>query len=282
MMKQTKTNSISLYLNKIGNYPVLTSDEERMLAKKMANGCTSAKNKFINSNLRLVVSISKQYTTSEIELLDLVQEGNIGLLKAVEMFDYTKKCKFSTYATYWIKQAISRAISNKYTQIRIPENVQELINKYKSFQDVFYIQNMRKPQEAEIATDMKISIADVKEIESFIYNSVSLNTPILSESDSDAELGDFVECSELTPEEKMMLNSKTEALDLLISSSNLTDLEEKVIRTRFDLKNNQFNSEKHVAKTLKITQKRVFTIEAKALRKIKINAERKYPKEYFS
>lgn len=274
----SSTSAISLYLKEIGQYPVLTPVEEQKLAKKIANSDNLAKEKFINSNLRLVVSIAKKYITDKLDFLDLIQEGNLGLLKAVEMFDYSKRYKFSTYATWWIKQAILRAIANKGNSIRVPVHIQELINKYQSLQSNFYKGNMRYATDYEISIEMKISINEIKEVKSFIYSTVSLHTPISFEND--AELGDFIKDGNLTPEE-MIINSKKEALNVLISNSNLTEMEESVIRLRFDFVHDEFNTLKNVSKKLGITQERVRIIESKAMKKLRITAKRKYKKEFF-
>lgn len=274
----SSTSAISLYLKEIGQYPVLTPVEEQKLAKKIANGDNLAKEKFINSNLRLVVSIAKKYITDKLDFLDLIQEGNLGLLKAVEMFNYSKGYKFSTYATWWIKQAILRAIANKGNSIRVPIHIQALINKYQSLQSNFYKDNMRYATDYEISIEMKISINEIKEVKSFIYSTVSLHTPISFEND--AELGDFIKDGNLTPEE-MIINSKKEALDVLISNSNLTEMEESVIRLRFDFVHDEFNTLKNVSKKLGITQERVRIIESKAMKKLRITAKMKYKKEFF-
>lgn len=274
----SSTSAISLYLKEIGQYPVLTPVEEQKLAKKIANGDNLAKEKFINSNLRLVVSIAKKYITDKLDFLDLIQEGNLGLLKAVEMFNYSKGYKFCTYATWWIKQAILRAIANKGNSIRVPIHIQALINKYQSLQSNFYKDNMRYATDYEISIEMKISINEIKEVKSFIYSTVSLHTPISFEND--AELGDFIKDGNLTPEE-MIINSKKEALDVLISNSNLTEMEESVIRLRFDFVHDEFNTLKNVSKKLGITQERVRIIESKAMKKLRITAKMKYKKEFF-
>lgn len=274
----SSTSAISLYLKEIGQYPVLTPVEEQKLAKKIANGDKLAKEKFINSNLRLVVSIAKKYITDKLDFLDLIQEGNLGLLKAVEMFNYSKGYKFSTYATWWIKQAILRAIANKGNSIRVPVHIQALINKYQSLQSNFYKDNMRYATDYEISIEMKISINEIKEVKSFIYSTVSLHTPISFEND--AELGDFIKDGNLTPEE-MIINSKKEVLDVLISNSNLTEMEESVIRLCFDFVHDEFNTLKNVSKKLGITQERVRLIESKAMKKLRITAKMKYKKEFF-
>ncbi len=273
------TSALSLYLREIGKYPVLTPVEEQELAKKIANGDEQARDKFINSNLRLVVSIAKKYRTEKFELLDLIQEGNLGLLKAIEMFDYTKGFKFSTYATWWIREAILKAFANKGESIRIPVHIQELINKYQAIQNNFYKTNRRYATDAEVSNEMQISKYDVKEIKSYIYNTISLNTPISFEDDS--ELGDFIQDVKATPEETLIRESNKELLDILIANSNLKKIEEIVIRLRYDFEHREINSLESVAKKTGKTKKRVRMIEMKALTKLRINAIGKFGKDFF-
>jgi len=269
----------ALYLREIGKYPVLTPSEENELVKKIANGDTQAKELFIQSNLRLVVSIAKRYTTENIELLDLIQEGNLGLMKAVELFDYTKGFKFSTYATWWIKQAILRALS-KNDVIRVPANIRDLINKYQTLQDNFYKENERYATEAEISEMMGKPVDVVKEIQSYIYNTVSLETTISPEGD--AVLGDFIPSTDLTPEEMFVVASKKDVLEILISNSNLEKIEETVIRMFFDFEHHKSNSTETVAKKLRKSKKCVTSIKLKALKKLCLAAKIKFGFEFFS
>ena len=274
------TSAFSLYLREIGKYPLLTPIEEQELAKKIANGDEKAKDKFIKSNLRLVVSIAKKYLTEKFELLDLIQEGNLGLLRAVEMFDYTKGFKFSTYATWWIRQSILRAFANKGESIRIPIHIQELINKYQEIQNNFYKNNRRYATETEVSKEMQISEYEVKEIKSYIYNTISLNTPTTFEDDS--ELGDFIPDVKPTPEETFIREANMELLDILIANSNLKSREETVIRLRYDFKHHEVKPLERVAKELGVTKERVRMIEKKALTKLRLTAIRKFgDKDYF-
>lgn len=268
-----------LYLKEIGQYPILTPEEEKQLAQEIANGNNMAKEKFIKSNLRLVVYTAKKYRISELDFLDLIQEGNIGLLRAVEMFDYTKGVKFSTYATYWIKQAILRFISNQKELIRIPTKLQEVINQYQAIQSNFYKKNMRYATDFEMSKEMKISINEVDEIKSYIYSIVSLNAPVSFESDD--ELGDFIKDTDLTPEEVIIKKCKRESLEILINNSNLKEREMDVIRMRFDFEHNKCNSLKSIAKKLGISQERVRNIEKTALMKLRVTARREYSREFF-
>ena len=268
------TSAVHLYLKEIGNYSVLTQKEEQELAKKMKEGDEDAKEKFIKANLRLVVSIAKKYKSEKMDLLELIQEGNIGLIKAVEMFDHTKGFKFSTYATWWIKQAITRAVTNSRSLIRIPQHVQDLINKYQGFQSDFYQENMRYATNLEVASELKISVDTVLEIQSYTLGEISLDAPISSEDDS--VLGEFIKCTDLTPEEMVINTVKSEALKELISNSNLTEREEFIIRKCFDLENNQVRTLKIIAEELNLSIERVRVIQGKALRKIRCTAGRKY------
>lgn len=273
------TSTIGLYLKEIGKYPILSPTEEIELAEKVANGDEDARNKFINSNLRLVVSIAKKYHTEKFELLDLIQEGNLGLLKAVEKFDYTKGFKFSTYATWWIKQSILSAI-NQGESIRIPINTQILINKYKTIQSDFYKINNRYATDLEISKEMEISKDKVKEIKSHIYSTVSLNVPISNEEDT--ELGDFIQdIKQPTPEESCIKKARGELLDVLIKNSNLKGREENIIRLRYDLEWHEVKSLESVAKELDINKKRARLIEKKALMKLRFSAIRNFGREFF-
>lgn len=274
-----QTSAISLYLNQIRKYPLLTSDEEKELAKRIANGDEQAREKFINSNLRLVVSIAKKYPTETFDLLDLIQEGNLGLLKAVDMFDYTKGIKFSTYATWWIKRFILIAFANKGKTIRIPVYIQVLINKYKAFQNDFYKINRRYATVKETSKHLEISEFEVKELCSYMYTTASLNSPISFEDET--ELEDFIEDVKPTPEETLIKESKIESLDTLIKNSNLKGKEEDVIRLRYDFKTQQINGLDVVAKKLGITKERARMIEQKALTKLRLTAKKSFGKDSF-
>ena len=271
-------SAISLYLQEISQYPTLTIDEEQELAKRISNGDEVAKDLFVNCNLRLVVSVAKGFQNEKIELLDLIQEGNMGLLKAVEKFDYTRGFKFSTYAVWWIKQAILRYIANNGNMIRIPVQVQSIINKYKSIKKRFYLSYGRAPSDYEISDEMKISVSKVNEIKSYIYNTITLNMLISEEDDS--ELGDFIPNPDLTPEEISIEENRRQFLDILISTSELNEMEEKVIRMRFNIGQNKFSSLENIAKELNLTKERIRWVEARALRKIRIKLRKEFDKFY--
>lgn len=273
------TSVFSLYLKEIAKYPVLTFEEEQELAKQIIDGNEFAKQKFIKSNLRLVVFVAKSFKATTLDFVDLIQEGNLGLLKAVEMFDYTKGFKFSTYAIWWIKRAILKAIYNEDDLIRLPSNIKELVNRYESFQNDFYKNNMRYATDIEVSQKMQISINRVNEIKSVIYSTISLHTPVSCEEES--ELGDFLADTDLTPEEIVINNSKKDACQELISNSHLTSREELVIKMRFDFNNNDFYTLKDIALKLGITPERVRQIECIAMKKIRNTVKRKYHKEFF-
>ena len=278
------TPSISLYLQEISKYSVLTPIEEQELAKKIVNGDKKAKDTFVNSNLRLVVSIEKKYQTEKYELLDLIQEGNLGLLKAVEMFDYTKGIKFSTYATLWIKQYIIRAIANKGNCIRVPICTQELISKYQSIQNNYYQANGTYATDDEIFKIMKNTIGDVsvKEIKSYIFTTISLSAPVSSEDDTCIE--DLLQDTKPTPEEIVIRNSisvfNKKLLDYLMSNANLDEIEKKVIDLRYDFEHNQIRSLEYIGIQLGKNKERVRTIEMKAFSKLRRTAKKKFGTEF--
>ena len=274
----SSTSAISLYLKEIGKYPILSPEEEQELAKKICAGDKLAREKFINSNLRLVVSIAKKiarnYCNIGFEFLDFIQEGNLGLFKAVDMFDYTLGFKFSTYATWWIKKAILRAIANSGSTIRIPVHVQELIKQYNSIQNSFLNEKHRYATDDEVSLKMGISVYKVKEIKSYIYDTISLNTPIGTESD--AELLDFLEDNTSTPEENIIRNSKKELLEALIESAHLSKKEKEVIQLHYNLRNRQSVPLKAIANTIGLSFERTRMVETRALRKIRIAVYRNW------
>ena len=274
MSINTSENAISLYKKEIAKYPVLTQEEELKLAKRIRDGDNQAKEQFIYSNLRLVIHISKSYNNVPIDFWDLIQEGTLGLLKAINMFDYTKGYKFSTYATWWIKQFMQNAIINQVPTIKISSYMKGLITKYQSIQSTFYLNNGRYGTDAEISNIMEISIPQLQEIKSFIYSTVSLDSPI--SSDEDITFDELLKTDEPTPDEVIMYTSNKDILEDLISSSHLTEKEKKVIQTWFDIENDTVNTLRTVGKKLGLSQEGVRLIEKKALQKLQYHALQKY------
>ncbi|WP_287884160.1 RNA polymerase sigma factor RpoD [Agathobacter sp.] len=263
------SDSVRAYLKEIGNYPLLTADEEIELAKAILAGgeeAKSARATLANANLRLVVSVAKRYTNRGLGFLDLIQEGNIGLLKAVDKFDYTMGYKFSTYATWWIKQAISRAIADQARTIRVPVHMVETMNKLKRAQRELTITLNRVPNEQELADEMEVSVDRVRELLKLNQDTISLETPIGEEDDS--KLGDFIEDSDtanpVTEVSNIMLHEKIEEL-----LETLTEREAEVIRLRFGLEDNHARTLEEVGVEFGVTRERIRQIEAKALRKLR-------------
>lgn len=259
-------DSVKMYLKDIGRVPLLSADEELELAQKMSEGDEEAKNQLINANLRLVVSIAKRYVGRGMQFLDLIQEGNLGLMKAVDKFDYTKGFKFSTYATWWIRQAITRSIADQARTIRIPVHMVETINKLTKVSRVLLQQLGREPTQAEIAEAMGISEARVVEIQKIAQDPVSLETPIGEEDDS--HLGDFIEDTSATApieaaEAKMLKEQVEEIL------STLAPREAMVLILRYGLRDNRPRTLEEVGKVFNVTRERIRQIEAKALRRLK-------------
>ena len=259
-------DSVKMYLKDIGRVALLTSDEEKELAQRMAEGDEEAKNRLSEANLRLVVSIAKRYVGRGLQFLDLIQEGNLGLIKAVEKFDYTKGFKFSTYATWWIRQAITRAIADQARTIRIPVHMVETINKQVRVSRNLLQELGREPTPQEIADVMKISVERVLEIQKIAQDPVSLETPIGEEEDS--HLGDFIEdINAVSPsdaaEQRMLRDQLKQVL------STLTAREEKVIMLRYGLEDNRARTLEEVGKEFNVTRERIRQIEAKALRKLR-------------
>lgn len=259
-------DSVKMYLKDIGRVALLSAEEELELAKLMADGDPKAKEKLINANLRLVVSIAKRYVGRGMQFLDLIQEGNLGLMKAVDKFDYTKGFKFSTYATWWIRQAITRSIADQARTIRIPVHMVETINKLVKVSRLLLQQLGREPTPAEIAEAIGISEARVIEIQKIAQDPVSLETPIGEEDDS--HLGDFIEDTSATApieaaEAKMLKEQVEEILN------TLAPREAMVLILRYGLRDNRPRTLEEVGKVFNVTRERIRQIEAKALRRLK-------------
>ena len=272
-----------LYLKEIGKYPLLTTEEEIALAKQIAEGTpeeqAAAKKKLSEANLRLVVSIAKRYVGRGMQFLDLIQEGNLGLIKAAEKFDYTKGYKFSTYATWWVRQAITRAIADQARTIRIPVHMVETINKLIRVNRQLAQELGRDPTPAEIAKEMGISESKVREIIKIAQEPVSLETPIGEEEDS--HLGDFIE-DENAPAPAEVASNAMMREQLQEVLHTLTPREEKVIRLRFGLEDGQAHTLEEVGKEFNVTRERIRQIEAKALRKIRHPGRSKKLRDYYT
>ena len=259
-------DSVKMYLKDIGRVPLLTADEELELAKKMADGDAEAKEKLINANLRLVVSIAKRYVGRGMSFLDLIQEGNLGLMKAVDKFDYTRGFKFSTYATWWIRQAITRSIADQARTIRIPVHMVETINKLIKISRALLQKLGREPTPAEIAEAMGTTEARVIEIQKIAQDPVSLETPIGEEDDS--HLGDFIEDTTATaPIEAAEANMLKEQVNEILNT--LAPREAMVLILRYGLRDNRPRTLEEVGRVFNVTRERIRQIEAKALRRLK-------------
>lgn len=257
---------VKVYLKDIGKVPLLTPDEEISLAIRIKNGDENAKKRLVEANLRLVVSIAKRYGGRGMSFLDLIQEGNLGLIKAVEKFDYTKGFKFSTYATWWIRQAITRAIADQARTIRIPVHMVETINKVKKASSYLLHQNGRDPTPEEIAKEIGMTPDKVREIMRVSQEPVSLETPIGEEEDS--HLGDFIPDDEaLAPADAASQALLKEELDKVLKT--LTPREEEVLRMRFGLDDGHPRTLEDVGDRFGVTRERIRQIEAKALRKLR-------------
>jgi len=257
---------VRMYLKEIGKVPLLTSDEEVALAIKMEKGDQAAKAKLAEANLRLVVSIAKRYVGRGMQLLDLIQEGNLGLMKAVEKFDYKKGYKFSTYATWWIRQAITRAIADQARTIRIPVHMVETINKLLRVSRQLLQELGREPTNEEIAEKMDIPVSRVREILKISQDPVSLETPIGEEEDS--HLGDFIKDENITaPADAAAFVLLKEQLNEVLYT--LTDREQEVLKLRFGLDDGRARTLEEVGKEFNVTRERIRQIEAKALRKLR-------------
>ena len=273
----TTDDSVKMYLKDIGQVPLLQSDEEKELAQRMSEGDIAAKNRLSEANLRLVVSIAKRYVGRGMQFLDLIQEGNLGLMKAVEKFDYTKGFKFSTYATWWIKQSITRAIADQARTIRIPVHMVETINKTGRVSRQLLQTLGREPTTAEIAEKMGITEEKVIEIQKIAQDPVSLEKPIGEEEDS--HLGDFIEDNtSASPAEKAETRMLKE--HLLEVLSTLTPRENEVIRKRYGLDDSRPKTLEEVGREFNVTRERIRQIEAKALRKLRHPNRTKKLKDY--
>ncbi len=257
---------VRVYLKEIGRVPLLTSEEEIELAIRIADDDKKAKQRLAEANLRLVVSIAKRYVGRGMQFLDLIQEGNLGLIKAVEKFDYTKGFKFSTYATWWIRQAITRAIADQARTIRIPVHMVETINKVKKTSSQLLHKNGHDPSAEEIAEELNMSPDKVREILRLAQEPVSLETPIGEEEDS--HLGDFIPDDEaLSPADAASISLLKEQLAEVLKT--LTPREEKVLSLRFGLEDGHPRTLEEVGKEFNVTRERIRQIEAKALRKLR-------------
>ena len=268
---------VRMYLREIGRIPLLTFEEELELAKKILEGDEEAKQKLAESNLRLVVSIAKKYVGRGMLFLDLIQEGNMGLIKAVEKFDYTKGFKFSTYATWWIRQAITRAIADQARTIRIPVHMVETINKLIRTSRHLLQQYGREPTPEEIAAEMEISVEKVAEIQKIAQDPVSLETPIGEEDDS--HLGDFIQDDDSpAPHDAASYMLLKEQLEEVMST--LTPREAKVLKLRFGLEDGKSRTLEEVGSQFNVTRERIRQIEAKALRKLRHPSRSKKLRDY--
>lgn len=268
---------VKIYLKEIGRVPLLTPEEEIELAQRMSQGDPYAKKRLSEANLRLVVSIAKRYVGRGMQFLDLIQEGNLGLIKAVDKFDYTKGYKFSTYATWWIRQAITRAIADQARTIRIPVHMVETITKVKKVSSTLLHKNGREATPEEIAEELRLPLDRVREIIRISQDPVSLETPIGEEEDS--HLGDFIPDEEApAPAEAASLTLLKEQLDEVLNT--LTEREGKVLRLRFGLEDGRQRTLEEVGKEFNVTRERIRQIEAKALRKLRHPSRSKKLKDF--
>lgn len=257
---------VKLYLKEIGNYPLLTMEQEIELAKRIEEGDNAAKKALAESNLRLVVSIAKRYVGRGLSFLDLIQEGNLGLIKAVDKFNYSKGFKFSTYATWWIRQSITRSIADQSRTIRIPVHMSEVINKTYRVSRTLLQELGREPTEQELADRLEMPIEKVREILKVSSDPISLDTPIGEEDDS--HLGDFIKDDTIVgPEDAAAYSMLQEQIGKLLST--LTEREKRVLTLRFGLDDGRTRTLEEVGKEFNVTRERIRQIEAKALRKLR-------------
>lgn len=268
---------VRMYLKEIGNVPLLSTDEEVELAKRVEEGDENAKKALTEANLRLVVSIAKKYVGRGMPFLDLIQEGNMGLMKAVDKFDYTKGYKFSTYATWWIRQAITRGIADTGRTIRVPVHMVETINKTLRMTRTLLQELGREPTPEEVAERLGVPVTRVREVLKISRDPVSLDTPIGEEDDS--HLGDFIEDdSALSPSDSAAFSMLREELGTALES--LTDRERQVVRLRFGLEDGRARTLEEVGKEFNVTRERIRQIEAKALRKLRHPSRSKRLKDF--
>ena len=260
------TDPVRIYLKEIGRVALLTQEEEQVLAQRIEQGDEEAKNQMIEANLRLVVAVAKRYVGRGMHFLDLIQEGNMGLLKAVEKFDYRKGYKFSTYATWWIRQSITRAIADQARTIRIPVHMVETINKVARASHQLVQELGREPNAVEIAQYLDLPLSKVEEIMKLSQEPISLETPVGEEDDS--HLGDFIQDNEVSePMEAAAANSLREQLEKALHM--LTPREEQVLRLRFGFEDGKTHTLEEVGKVFNVTRERVRQIESKALRRLR-------------
>ncbi|MCI8575097.1 MAG: RNA polymerase sigma factor RpoD [Bacilli bacterium] len=270
---------VRMYLKEIGRIPLLSAEEELALSVRVANEEEEAKNRLAESNLRLVVSIAKRYVGRGLLFLDLIQEGNIGLMKAVDKFDYDKGYKFSTYATWWIRQAITRALADQARTIRVPVHMVETINKMARIQRQLTLELNREPSEEEIAKKMGITVEKVREVIKISQDPVSLETPIGEEDDS--HLGDFVkDINAMTPEEYATNEILKEEIKAVLET--LQEREQEVLELRFGLIDGTSHTLEEVGKKFNVTRERIRQIEAKALRKLRHPSRAKKLKDFLT
>ena len=268
---------VRMYLKEIGNVPLLSTEEEIELAKKVEEGDEAAKKKLTEANLRLVVSIAKKYVGRGMQFLDLIQEGNMGLMKAVDKFDYSKGYKFSTYATWWIRQAITRGIADTGRTIRVPVHMVETINKTLRMTRTLLQELGREPTPEEVAERLNVPVSRVREVLKISRDPVSLDTPIGEEDDS--HLGDFIEDdSALSPADSAAFSMLREELNTALES--LTDRERQVVELRFGLRDGRARTLEEVGREFNVTRERIRQIEAKALRKLRHPSRSKRLKDF--
>lgn len=263
------TEPLKIYLKEIGRIPLLTAEEELELGRQIAEGDTEARRKMEEANLRLVVAVAKHYAGKGMQFMDLIQEGNIGLMRAVEKFDYTKGSKFSTYAVWWIKEAILRALDSQSREIRVPVRVAQNMNKISKTERKMEQTLGRKVAAEEIAKELHMTTEEVERMQSYIKNPVSLETPVGDEEDSNLE--DFIEdTQEPTPEEAVAaLVQKEEVQEML---STLTEKEQKILRLRYGLEDGNVHTLEETGQMLGVTRERIRQLESRALEKLRKSA----------